>query len=95
MLSAGPTAVEAEVVAAHFAHLQALAARGIVLLAGRTLTTDERTFGIVVFEADDEVAARERMGGDPAVARGVMRAELWPFRVALWSAQGLRAEAEG
>lgn len=95
MLSAGPTAVEAEAVAEHFAHLQALTQRGSVLLAGRTLTTDDDTFGIVVFEADSEAAARALMGRDPAVARGVMSAELWPFRVALWSAQGPRAEAAG
>jgi uncharacterized protein len=85
MLSAEPTELEARVVAEHFAYLSALTAQGIVILAGRTLTADERSFGIVIFEADSESAARELMSRDPAVLQGVMRAELWPFRIALWS----------
>jgi uncharacterized protein YciI len=83
MLAAGPTPHEAETVARHFAYLKDLTERGVVLLAGRTLTTDERTFGIVVFTADSEAAARALMDGDPAVAGGVMRAELYPFRLVL------------
>lgn len=86
MLAEGPTEREARVVGAHFDYLQALTAAGQVRLAGRTLTADERSFGIVVFEAADEAAARALMEADPAVREGVMRAELFPFRVALWSA---------
>jgi uncharacterized protein YciI len=83
MLSAGPTPGEAEVVARHVAHLKALAERGVVVLAGRTLTTDERTFGIVILAAASEAAARDLMDADPAVRHGVMRAKLYPFRIAL------------
>jgi hypothetical protein len=53
-----------------------------VILAGRTLTTDERGLGIVIFRAPSADAARAIMEGDPAVRQGVMRAELFPFRVA-------------
>jgi hypothetical protein len=28
------------------------------------------------------------MGCDPAVKHGVMRAELFPYRIALWSSKG-------
>jgi uncharacterized protein YciI len=83
MLSTGPTPGEAGVVARHFAYLKALAERGVVVLAGRTLTTDERTFGIVILAAESEAAARDLMDEDPAVAHGVMRAELYPFRIAV------------
>jgi uncharacterized protein YciI len=41
--------------------------------------------GIVIFNAADDSAARAVMNGDPAVRQGVMRAELFPFRIALWS----------
>ena len=92
MLLNGPTEHEARVVEQHFAYLRDLTAQGHVLFAGRTLTTDDQTFGIVVFEAESEAAARELMVNDPAVLYGVMRAQLWPFRVALWSARGPRAE---
>ncbi|MBI1880411.1 MAG: hypothetical protein HYR94_19710 [Chloroflexi bacterium] len=54
-----------------------------VVTEHRTLTTDERTFGITVFEADSEEKAREIMNNDPAVIHGVMRAELYPFRIVL------------
>ncbi|MGE0822513.1 MAG: YciI family protein [Candidatus Binatia bacterium] len=83
MLTDGPTSEEAAIVAQHFAYLQELTERGIVVLAGRTLTTDERSFGIVIFRADSAEAARIVMEQDPAVQHGVMRAELYPYRIAL------------
>lgn len=45
MLTDGPTPAESGVVAAHRAYLERMAAAGIVLLFGRTLTTDASTFG--------------------------------------------------
>lgn len=54
-------------------------------MAGRTLNADETAFGIVVFRADSETSARQIMHDDPAVKLGVMHAELFPYRVALWS----------
>ncbi len=79
----GPTADESRVIGEHFAYLEDLLARGALKLAGRTLTTGPETFGLVVFEAADLVAASAVMAGDPAVAGGVMTAEVFPFRVAL------------
>jgi uncharacterized protein YciI len=43
----------------------------------------EKTFGIAIFQAADENAAREFMNADPAVMAGVMTAELHPFAVVL------------
>lgn len=85
MLTSGPTPEEMAATQAHFAYLQAARDAGVVLGAGRTLTNDERTFGVVIFRAPDERAARELMEHDPAVQAGVMRAELFPFRIALWA----------
>jgi len=84
MLTDGPTAAEAAVVGRHFEYLSELTLQGIVLMAGRTLTTDESTRGYVVLRAPDEKVARSLMAGDPAVAEGVMTAELFPYKVALW-----------
>ena len=67
----------------HFARLSAAANEGKVILAGRTDEPNDRTFGIVVFEAADEAAALEFMNADPAVAAGVMTAELHPYTVAI------------
>jgi uncharacterized protein len=87
ILSEGPTEHEAAILADHVAHLERLTSQGEVVMAGRTLTTDESTFGIVVFFADSNDAAIELMQSDPAVSGGVMTAELFPFRVSLWSTQ--------
>ena len=83
MLTHGPTPEEAEIVAQHLTYLKQLAEEGVVVLAGRTLNADERSFGIVILQADSEEAARDVMQNDPAVQRQVMRAELYPYRIAL------------
>jgi uncharacterized protein YciI len=85
MLTGGPTPSEAAAAGEHFAYLQALAAKGVVMMAGRTLNNDERTFGITVFVAENEKAAEAIVQADPAVKSGVMRAELFPYHVAAWS----------
>lgn len=70
-------------VAAHFDRLKRATEEGSVILAGRTREPLEATFGLVVFEAADDAAARAFMDGDPAVTSGVMTAELHPYAVAL------------
>jgi uncharacterized protein YciI len=79
---AAPTYEERDVVAAHFEYLVALRDRGILILAGRT-QDDRDAFGIAIFEADDETAARAVMDADPGVARGVFAASLHPYAVAV------------
>jgi uncharacterized protein YciI len=83
MLIEGPTPEETAVVAEHFRYLQRLASQGVVRLAGRTTEDDERTLGLVLLAAASEAEARALIAADPAVAGGVMRAELHPFRVAV------------
>jgi len=89
LLTEGPTPEEEAVLERHFTYLQHLTRAGVVLLAGRTTRPGGEGFGIVVFEAASEAEARERMHGDPAVASGVMRAALFPFRIALASRRPL------
>ena len=67
----------------HFARFQQAAKSGQLILAGRTSEPGDKTFGIAIFEAPDEEAARKFMEEDPAVAGGLMTAELHPFAVAL------------
>jgi uncharacterized protein YciI len=81
MITAGPTPQEADIVEQHSAYLENLAQRRVLILYGRTQNADETTFGIVVFVADSEEDARAIMENDPAVKQGVMRAELYPYRV--------------
>ena len=73
---------EVAVIAAHFQYLLALKERGDLILAGRTQEA-VGTWGVTIFEAPDEEAARAIMEGDPAVASGIVSAELRPFHVSL------------
>jgi len=83
IMSEGPTEQEAPVIAEHWAYLQDLARRGILIFGGRTLTTDESSFASVVFRADSGEQARSIMECDPAVRSGIMRARLYPYQVLL------------
>lgn len=77
------TSEEVETVSRHFKYFQDLTEKGVMILMGRTQNKDESTFGIAIFEAEDESAARRIMENDPAVMGGVMRATLYPYRIAL------------
>ncbi len=83
MLSEGPTPDEEAATARHFKYLKGLNEKGTVLLAGRTQNTDESSFGIVILDVDSEDAARAIQEADPAITSGIMRSELFPYRVAL------------
>lgn len=74
---------ENEAVGRHFARLKDATAAGRVIFAGRTNEALPLTFGLVVFEAEDEPAARQFMESDPAVTAGVMSATLHPYVLAL------------
>jgi uncharacterized protein len=83
MLRTGPTAHEQGVVEEHSRYLKDLTDKGVVIMVGRTLNTDESVMGITVFRAASEVAARQIMNNDPAVKNNVMTGTLYPFRIAL------------
>lgn len=88
MVTKGPTPDEQRTVGEHFAYLQTLEAQGSLILAGRTSRDDESVFGVCIAKAPDEAAARALMEADPAVKSGVMKAELFPFSVALGAGAG-------
>lgn len=67
----------------HFARFKKAVETGELILAGRTMEPGDKTFGIAIFTAADEKAARSFMENDPAVVAGLMTAELHPFAVAL------------
>lgn len=83
MLSEGPTNVEMRISSEHFEYLQRLMHDGILILAGRTLTSDYSAFGIAIFRARDDDHMRQITVGDPGVAQKLFRAEWYPYRIAL------------
>lgn len=74
---------EEKIVDRHFTKLQVLLKEGKLVLAGKTIGIDEKTFGIVILEVESEEEALAIMKNDPAVAEGIMKAELFPYKVAL------------
>ena len=64
----------------HVDYLKGLLDDGALILAGPCL---DRSFGIVIYEAESDELARNIMENDPSVSKGVMTAELHPFKVAL------------
>lgn len=77
------TQADNDAVSQHFARLAAAAKAGQVIFAGRTTEPLATTFGLVVFEAANDEAARQFMESDPAVVAGVMSATLHPYALAL------------
>jgi uncharacterized protein len=67
----------------HLNRLKEAIQSGQLILAGRAREPGDKTFGIAIFEATDEAAARKFMEADPAVVAGVMTAELHSFAVVL------------
>jgi len=88
MLVAGPTDHEGELVSKHFNYLQTLLDKGILMLAGRTQNTDESSFGRVIFRAVLNMESQKIIHRDPAVKQDVMKAELFPYKVALIEKRG-------
>jgi len=89
MLSEGPTQDEERIVEEHFEYLKHLMDKGTLILAGRTLNNDYSSFGIAIFKASTLAQAREVVSSDPAVKNRVMRAELYPYRIALLKAENV------
>lgn len=71
------------VIGRHLARFKEAIKAGQLILAGRTMEPGDRTFGIAIFEATDKAAAHAFMEDDPAVAAGLMTAEVHPFAVVL------------
>ena len=61
MLKEGLTPEEEEIMREHFAYLLRLTEEGVMILVGRTLTTDEDSMGIAIFKARSDEEARALM----------------------------------
>jgi uncharacterized protein YciI len=75
-----PTPLEAAIMEEHFQYLEHATESGRVILAGPCL---DDTFGIIVFHAEDDAAARVFMFNDPSIKKNVMMSELHPMRISL------------
>jgi uncharacterized protein YciI len=65
----------------HTIRFQEATKSGQLILAGRTQEPGDKAFGIAIFRAADEAAAKKFMESDPTVVAKLMTAELHPFSV--------------
>lgn len=76
------TKEEGKIMGEHFGYLKKLAADGKVVLAGPSIN-DEKTFGLIVVEVDNEAEARKIMEGDPSFKAGIQKGEVLPFTISI------------
>jgi uncharacterized protein len=79
------TPEEAAIVGEHFRRYKEYADKGVILLAGRTLHTDETSIGIMIFRAESQEEAQAFLDADPAIIKGIMTGVVYPYRVAILS----------
>ena len=79
----GWTKADEETIGRHFRHLKAATEQGQAIVVGRTLEAGDKTFGLVIFEADNADAAKAFAESDPAVVGGIMTVEVRPFALVL------------
>jgi uncharacterized protein YciI len=75
------TEAEQAVWSRHWERAKRLYLEGSIVLMGPYLGSNN--LGICIFEAQDEAAARKFMEQDPAIASGIGRGDLQPYRVSL------------
>lgn len=76
---------ESKVIEDHFARLKRQKKRGAVKYVGKTdlPVTNPSNFGLVIFEAENDMMAELFMQSDPAVMNKMMTAECFPFKQVL------------
>jgi uncharacterized protein YciI len=77
-----PTEEESRIVGQHDEYLKRLHAEGRLVLAGPSALPGD-TFGLGIFDQDGRAEVEAIVAADPAVAGGVMTAEIRPYRIAV------------
>jgi uncharacterized protein len=80
-----PTKEENEVAEQHLAYMNGLFDEGIAIFAGAVAVRDSRHMGLVIYQAEDDEAAKAIVHTDPAVKSRIMRGRWFPFRLSLWN----------
>jgi len=76
----GMSEAEEQAMSLHFDYLKRLLAEGRLFLAGPCV---DAAFGIVIFDAESIEQARSLTADDPAVAAGIVTADVHEFRISL------------
>lgn len=85
MLKTGLNEHERAAFQAHTAYLEDLTKKGVLIIAGRTMSPEDST-GIGIFYADSDADAQKIVDADPFVSRGVVTPRLMQFGLATGTA---------
>jgi uncharacterized protein YciI len=88
-----PTEEEQRIAGEHLAYMQGLMNSGTGIFAGGLQVRDSRHFGLMVYQAEDDAAAKTVLHNDPAVHARIMRGRWFPYRIALWNAGAMHLGA--
>jgi uncharacterized protein YciI len=77
-----PTAEEAGIIGEHYEYLERLRAEGRLVLAGPSAVPGD-SFGLGIFDQGDRADVEAIVAEDPAVTRGIMTAEIRPYRISV------------
>lgn len=87
-----PTEEESEITGQHLAYMSQLFDDSIAIFGGALGVRDSRHFGLVIFQAEDDEAAKAILHNDPAVKSRIMRGRWFPFRMSLWNEKATKLE---
>jgi uncharacterized protein len=71
---------EEQIIGEHFMYLKEALKRGQLIMAGPSVNGE---FGLVIYRAASMEDAQRFMEADPAIAQGLMAADVYEFRVSL------------
>jgi uncharacterized protein YciI len=84
------TPSEQEILAGHFAYMDQMAERGILVLTGPSLDGE---FGVAIFAATQQDEAQAIVDADPAIIAGLFTARLHPLKLGFLRGQPSSADA--
>jgi uncharacterized protein len=88
-----PTEEEQRIAGEHLAYMQNLMDSGVGIFAGAIQLRDSRHLGLVVYQAENDEAAKAILHNDPAVQNRILRGRWFPYRIALWNPAAAQLEA--
>ena len=80
-----PTEEERNIAGQHVAYMSSLFDAGVAIFGGAVRVHDSRHMGLVIYQAEDDDAAKSILHNDPAVKSRIMRGRWFPFRLSLWN----------
>lgn len=87
-----PTEEEKEIAGQHLAYMSKLFDDGIAIFGGAAGVRDSRHMGLIIYQAENDEAAKAILHNDPAVKSRIMRGRWFPFRLSLWNEKATELE---